>query len=89
MSKFDVSDDADELNQGIDDTNFPNSLHASASNLTNDNHISADDVGPSRTKSLPLAIKSNGFAKSLDDDVFEEVEAPKTPRSIPTPGNCK
>lgn len=89
MSKFDVSDDADELNQGIDDTNFPNSRHASVSNPTNDNRKSADEDGPSRIKSLPMAVKPNGFAKSFDDDVFDALGSPKTPRSIPTPGNCE
>jgi hypothetical protein len=83
MSKFDVSDfDADELNQGIDDTNFPNSRHASVSTS------SAQDEP--LNKSLPLAVKPNGFNKSLDDEVFDvsESDIPKTPRSLPTPGNC-
>lgn len=95
MSKFDVSDfDADELNQGIDDTNFPNSRHASVSNLTNENHNGNDEherEGPSRIKSpaKPIPAKPNGFVKSFDDEVFDVIETPKTPRSIPTPGNCE
>lgn len=88
MSRFDVSDfDADELNLGIDDTNFPNSRHASTSNSTSETHKNNDDDGPKRIKSLPMAVKPNGFAKSLDDDVFEVPETPKTPRSLPTQGN--
>lgn len=90
MSRFDVSDfDADELNQGIDDTNFPNSRHASVSNLSHENHKINDGDGPKRNKSLPMAVKPNGFAKSFDDEVFDTVGTPKTPRSIPTPGNCE
>jgi hypothetical protein len=90
MSRFDVSDfDADELNQGIDDTNFPNSRHASASNSTSETHKKSDDEGPKRNKSLPMAVKPNRFAKSFDDEVFEVAGTPKTPRSLPTPGNCE
>jgi hypothetical protein len=91
MSRFDVSDfDADELNQGIDDTNFPNSRHASCSNAsTSETHKNNDDDGPKRNKSLPMAVKPNGFAKSFDDEVFEVPGTPKTPRSLPTPGNCE
>lgn len=91
MSRFDVSDfDADELNQAIDDTNFPNSRHASVSNSTGETHKSNDVDGPQRNKSLPMAVKPNGFAKSFDDEVFEVSEGtPKTPRSLPTPGNCE
>lgn len=91
MSKFDVSDDADELNQGIDDTNFPNSRHASITNLTNETHNGNDEQergGPARIKS-PAKPIPNGFAKSFDDEVFDAIETPKTPRSIPTPGNCE
>ena len=93
MSKFDVSDfDADELNQGIDDTNFPNSRHASESNLSNESHKQDSAEGPIRNKSLPMAVKPNGFAKSFDDDVFDvsgTPKTPRTPRSMPTPGNCE
>jgi len=90
MSRFDVSDfDADQLNQGIDDTNFPNSRHASVSNLSNEHHKSNEGDGPKRNKSLPMAVKPNGFAKSFDDEVFDAVGTPKTPRSIPTPGHEK
>jgi hypothetical protein len=93
MSKFDVSDfDADELNQGIDDTNFPNSRHASVSTpSTNDSSKKIEDKERLRNKSLPIAVKPNGFSKSFEDEVFEvsETEIPKTPRSIPTPGKCE
>lgn len=90
MSKFDVSDfDADELNRGVDDTNFPNSRHASVSNPTNEDHKNNDDAGPTRNKSQPMPVKPNGFAKSFDDEVFEVSSTPKTPRSLPTPGNCE
>lgn len=87
MSKFDVSDfDADELNQGIDDTNFPNSRHASIS-IAADEPIKEEVVKPN--KSMPMPVKPNGFAKSFDDEVFDVASTPKTPRSLPTPGNCK
>lgn len=93
MSRFDVSDfDADELNQGIDDTNFPNSRHASVSNSISETNKNNDDDGPKRNESLPVAVKPNGFAKSFDDEVFEVTDTPKTvltPRSLPTPGNCE
>lgn len=90
MSRFDVSDfDADELNQGIDDTNFPNSRHASISIAPNENHQNNDDDASKIKKSLPMAVKPNGFAKSFDDDVFDTPGTPKTPRSLPTPGNCE
>lgn len=80
MSQIDISNfDADELNQAIDDTNFP---HA---------HPSKELVGLKRDKvaSMPMAVvKQNGvFAKSYSDDVFDVPGTPKTPRSIPTPGN--
>lgn len=89
MSRFDVSDfDADELNQGIDDTNFPNSRHASISIAPNETHNNDDDLSNIK-KSLPMAVKPNGFAKSFDDDVFDVLGTPKTPRSLPTPGNCE
>jgi hypothetical protein len=90
MSRFDVSDfDADELNQGIDDTNFPNSRHASASNSTGETHKIPNEDGPKRNKSLPMAVKPNGFAKSFDDEVFEITGTPKTPRSLSTPGKSE
>lgn len=90
MSKFDVSDfDADELNQGIDDTNFPSSRHASISIEPNTSHLNNDEEAPQIKKSLPMAVKPNGFAKSFDDDVFDSPGTPKTPRSLPTPGNCE
>lgn len=90
MSRFDVSDfDAHELNEGIDDTNFPNSRHASSTNLSNEHRKSNDEDGKKRNKSLPVAVKPNGFAKSFDDEVFDPLGTPKTPRSIPTPGNCE
>lgn len=89
MSKFDVSDLADELNQAIDDTNFPNSRHASFSNASSEKHKNNDDEETKRIKSLPVAVKPNGFAKSFDDEVFEVAVTPKTPRSLPTPGNCE
>lgn len=98
MSKFDVSDfDAHELNQGIDDTNFPNSRHASFSHPSNGvhNHEEEEEATSStRNKSLPMAVKPNGFAKSFDDEVFDVAVAgtpktPRTPRSLPTSGTCE
>ena len=91
MSKFDVSNfDASELNEKIDDTNFPNSRHASCSEAANESHKNNDDEGSTRNKSLPMAVKRpNGFAKSFDDEVFDIVGTPKTPRSLPTPGICE
>lgn len=85
MSKFDVSDfDADQLNQEIDDTNFPNSRSASFSAPSN-----GEENGEARNKSQPLAVKPNGFAKSFDDEVFDVPGTPRTPRSLPTSGNCE
>lgn len=85
MSKFDVSDfDADQLNQEIDDTNFPNSRHASFSAPSN-----GEENGEARNKSQPLPVKPNGFAKSFDDEVFDVPGTPRTPRSLPTSGNCE
>lgn len=90
MNKFDISDfDSHELNQGIDDTNFPNSRHASFSNSTSETNQNEDVDESKRMSSLPIAVKPNGFGKSFDDEVFETTETPKTPRSLPTPGNCK
>lgn len=90
MSRFDVSNfDADELNQGIDDTNFPSSRHASVSSAATENTKSVDEERPKRNQSLPLVVKPNGFAKSFDDEVFDVPGTPKTPRSMPTPGNCE
>jgi hypothetical protein len=93
MSKFDISDfNAHELNQAIDDTNFPSHDHeacgpSSANGRVKESNKS-DDVPPRKThKSLPIAVKPNGFAKSLDDEVFDIPGTPKTPRSLPTPGN--
>lgn len=101
MSKFDVSDySADELNQGIDDTNFPYSRHTSStSTATPPSPAIAVDIAkssdeneaPRRPKiaSMPLPVKQNGvLSKSFSDEVFEP-GTPKTPRSIPTPGNCE
>lgn len=88
MSKFDVSDfDADELNQAIDDTNFP---HGHDHNTTTAATASKEDgLKRNKTPSLPLpVVKQNGvFSKSFSDDVFDVPGTPKTPRSIPTPGN--
>lgn len=86
MSKFDVSDfDADQLNQEIDDTNFPNSRHASFSAPSK----GGEENGESRNKSQPMPVKPNGFAKSFDDEVFDVPSTPRTPRSLPTSGNCE
>jgi hypothetical protein len=90
MSKFDVSDfDANELNQAIDDTNFPHG-HNHNNNGNNSTHEDAL-LSSSRSKasSMPLpVVKQNGvFSKSFSDDVFDVPGTPKTPRSIPTPGN--
>lgn len=93
MSKFDISDfNADELNQAIDDTNFPSHDHEACGPSSNGNgrvkeSNKSDDVPLRKThKSLPMAVKPNGFPKSFDDDVFVP-GTPKTPRSLPTPGN--
>lgn len=91
MSKFDISDfDASELNQAIDDTNFPHQLSSVSSN--GNGEVKDDDNSTTAAarvthKSLPMAVKPNGFPKSFDDDVFEPPGTPKTPRSLPTPGN--
>lgn len=92
MSKFDISNfDASELNQAIDDTNFPHQL-SSTTSLNGNGEVKdgnkSDAVVQHREthKSLPMAVKPNGFPKSFDDDVFEP-GTPKTPRSLPTPGN--
>lgn len=80
MSKYDVSDySADELNQAIDDTNFPHAHPAKES----------DGVKREKTQSMPLPVakQNGGYSKSLSDDVFDVPGTPKTPRSIPTPGN--
>lgn len=90
MSKFDISDfDASELNQAIDDTNFPHQLSSSVGNGEVKDGNKSDAVVQHRQthKSLPMAVKPNGFPKSFDDDVFESPDTPKTPRSLPTPGN--
>jgi hypothetical protein len=94
MSKFDISDfNADELNQAIDDTNFPSHDHeACGSNgieRVKECNKSCDDIAPIKKthKSLPMAVKPNGFPKSFDDEVFDIPGTPKTPRSLPTPGN--
>lgn len=80
MSKFDVSDfDADELNHGIDDTNFPHAHHSNESNGINGDKVAS--------KPLPVAKQNGVFSKSFSDDVFAVPGTPKTPRSIPTPGN--
>lgn len=88
MSKFDVSDfDADELNQAIDDTNFP---HGHDHNTTTATASKEDGLKRNKTSSMPLpvVVKQNGvFSKSFSDDVFDVPGTPKTPRSIPTPGN--
>lgn len=98
MSKYDVSDfDVDELNQAIDDTNFPHSLSTSTSMLTagsnsnkDVNHKNEENGGSKRHTSMPVPVKKNGhFSKSYSDDVFDVPGTPKTPRSIPTPGNCE
>ena len=85
MSKYDVSDfDADELNHAIDDTNFP----ISSANNRNDD----ENEGSRRhtASSMPMPVKRNGhISKSFSDDVFDVPGTPKTPRSIPTPGNCE
>lgn len=92
MSRFDVSADADELNQGIDDTNFPSSRHNSCS-VSNGEAKTTDEEEVKRNQSQPMAVKPNGFAKSFDDEVFELSGTPKTPhslsRSLATPGNCE
>lgn len=89
MSKFDVSDfDADELNQGIDDTNFPHTHNNN--NTHNGNNEDASCSSRNKTPSMPLpVVKQNGgvFSKSFSDDVFDVPGTPKTPRSITTPGN--
>lgn len=88
MSKFDVSDfDADELNQGIDDTNFPHTHNNNSGN--NSSHEDGLTSLRSKASSMPLpVVKQNGvFSKSFSDEVFDVPATPKTPRSIPTPGN--
>lgn len=85
MSKFDVSDfDVDELNKGVDVTNFPNSPHSSLPK--SDNHTKDEDFKCTKTVSVPVDIKPNRFAMSLSDDVFDGPGAPKTPRTSTTPG---
>jgi hypothetical protein len=60
-----------------------------ASNNGNDNK-DEDTKRFNKTPSMPLPVKQNGiFRKSFSDEVFEMPSTPKTPRSIPTPGNCK
>ncbi|KAL7033208.1 hypothetical protein ACKWTF_007505 [Chironomus riparius] len=91
MSKYDVSDfDADELNHAIDDTNFPNS-HLTLASISSANNINDDENEDSRRQtasSMPMPVKRNGhISKSFSDDVFDVPGTPKTPRSIPTPGN--
>lgn len=86
-SKYDVSDfDATELNQAIDDTNFP---HGHNHNNGNEDALLSSSSTRSKTSSMPLpVVKQNGvFSKSFSDDVFDVPGTPKTPRSIPTPGN--
>jgi hypothetical protein len=93
MSKYDVSDfDADELNHAIDDTNFPHSHTTSASMSSANNGTNDENEGARRhtASSMPVPVKKNGhIAKSFSDDVFDVPGTPKTPRSIPTPGNCE
>lgn len=94
MSKFDVSDfDADELNQAIDDTNFPHGhnhcLSSSSSSVVAATTASKEDgLKSNKTSSMPLpVVKQNGiFSKSFSDDVFDVPGTPKTPR-LTTPGN--
>lgn len=81
MSKYDVSDfDADELNQAIDDTNFPHTHHSTKE---------SDELKRDKASSMPLPVaKQNGsYSKSFNDDVFDVPGTPKTPRSFTTPGN--
>lgn len=94
MSKYDISDfDANELNQAIDSTNFPYQRSSTSASTSNGNgevkasNKSDDDQHRKTHKSLPMAVKPNGFPKSFDDDVFEVPGTPKTPRSLSTPGN--
>lgn len=83
MSNLDITNfNADELNQAIDDTNFPNA------HPTKD----SDGIKREKTPSMPLPVtKQNGqngvLSKSYSDDVFGMPSTPKTPRSITTPGN--
>jgi hypothetical protein len=94
MSKFDVSDfDANELNQAIDATNFPqtNGATTSSASANGKDEEESEAVKRRKTPSMPLPVKQNGsrLEKSYSDDVFALPATPRTPRSIPTPGNCE
>ena len=91
MSKYDVSDfDADELNHAIDDTNFPHTTSASMSSANNGSNDENEGARRHTASSMPMPVKRNGhITKSFSDDVFDVPGTPKTPRSIPTPGNCE
>lgn len=92
MNKSDLSEfNADELNQAIDDTNFPhtNNLSSTSASTTmaDQENNATEGLNGHKTPSIPLPIKQNGiFSKSFSDDVFD---VPKTPRSLTTPGNCE
>ncbi|KAG5680519.1 hypothetical protein PVAND_010025 [Polypedilum vanderplanki] len=88
MSKYDVSElDADELNQAIDDTNFPQSHHVPSSNGNRDDGDEKNIRKPSMP--LPMKIQNGILSKSYSDDVFAMPGTPRTPRSITTPGHEK
>lgn len=93
MSKYNVSSfDATELNQAIDDTNFPSSRSSSVSSqrYSNGNENEAGSISASTSP----AIVSNSILnrshpiplRSFSDDVFDIPGTPRTPRTITTPG---
>ncbi|CAO1407154.1 unnamed protein product [Diamesa serratosioi] len=94
MSKqYDVSDCANELNQAIDDTNFPSSRNSSVSSIAREVNNSQSELEKLTIDAL-VPIQSNGikptsFKTSLSDEVFDTPGTPKTPRTVTTPGHEK
>lgn len=92
MSKqYDVSDCATELNQAIDDTNFPSSRNSSVSSSAkevNNGHLEMEKLTIDAL--VPIqnnVIKPTSFKTSLSDEVFDIPGTPKTPRTqTTTPG---
>lgn len=92
MSKqqYDVSDCATELNQAIDDTNFPSSRNSSVSSSAREsNNIRTEMDKLTLEATVPILnniVKPTSLKTSLSDDVFDIPGTPKTPRTQTTPG---
>lgn len=92
MSKqqYDVSDCATELNQAIDDTNFPSSRNSSVSSSAREsNNIRTEMEKLTLEATVPILnniVKPTSLKTSLSDEVFDIPGTPKTPRTQTTPG---